>query len=137
MIKDPYVFDVLGLDEREHFSESDLGPGMVRYLVRSCKTGQTILFLLFDVAQPTINEHQMSFYECGDLTREATIRKFRLVQREGNRDVSGNIDYYKPRDTSQDGRTHLQESGVLIPVAARSMQHLLNHRIRQDGMLRL
>jgi hypothetical protein len=47
---------------------------------------------LFDVKIPTINEHLKNIYESGELTREATIRKFRIVRTEGNRDVSRNFE---------------------------------------------
>jgi hypothetical protein len=36
----------------------------------------------------TINEHLENIYEEGELDPEATIRKFRIVQTEGNRSVS-------------------------------------------------
>jgi hypothetical protein len=58
------------------------------------QSGVANLALLFDVTVYTINEHLNSIYESGELIREANIRKFRLVQREGSRDVSGIIDYY-------------------------------------------
>ena len=49
---------------------------------------------LFDIGIPTINEHLKNIYESGELTREATIRKFLIVRTEGNRDVSRNLEYY-------------------------------------------
>ena len=49
---------------------------------------------LFDVKIPTINVHLKNIYESGELTREATIRKFLIVRTEGNRDVSRNLEYY-------------------------------------------
>jgi hypothetical protein len=33
------------------------------------------------------------------MARDATLRKFRTVQTEGNREVSRNVDFYKPDDT--------------------------------------
>jgi len=33
-------------------------------------------------------------YEAGEQRREGTIRKFRIVQKEGNRDVARNVDFY-------------------------------------------
>lgn len=51
---------------------------------------------LFDVRIPTINVHLKNIYESGELTREATIRKFLIVRTEGNRDVSRNLEYYSP-----------------------------------------
>ncbi len=42
----------------------------------------------------TINERLKSIYNEGELTPEATIRKFRIVRREGNREVSREIEHY-------------------------------------------
>lgn len=42
----------------------------------------------------TINEHVKNIYDDGELEQLATIRKFRIVQKEGNREVSREIDYY-------------------------------------------
>jgi hypothetical protein len=49
---------------------------------------------LFDVDVRTVNEHLKNIYDQGELVREATIRKFRIVQTEGNRDVSRNVEFY-------------------------------------------
>jgi len=42
----------------------------------------------------TINEHLKTIYEQGEVKPEATIRKFRIVQKEGNREVTRNVDFY-------------------------------------------
>jgi len=49
---------------------------------------------LFDVDVRTVNEHLKNIYDQAELAREATIRKFRIVQSEGKREVSRNVDYY-------------------------------------------
>lgn len=49
---------------------------------------------LFDVSVPTINEHLQNIFKTHELQESATIRKFRIVQREGNRDVNREIDFY-------------------------------------------
>lgn len=49
---------------------------------------------LFDVDVRTVNEHLKNIYDQGELVREATIRKFRIAQIEGNRDVSRNVEFY-------------------------------------------
>jgi hypothetical protein len=49
---------------------------------------------LFDVESHTITYHLKEIYQSGELIQEATTRKFRVVQREGNRDVSREIDFY-------------------------------------------
>jgi hypothetical protein len=49
---------------------------------------------LFDKDLRTVNEHLGRIFEEGELNPEATIRKFRIVQREGARDVERLVDHY-------------------------------------------
>ncbi|GGH25516.1 hypothetical protein GCM10007423_09790 [Dyadobacter endophyticus] len=49
---------------------------------------------LFGVDVRTINEHLRNIFNSGELEREATIRKIRIVQKEGNRDVTREVDFY-------------------------------------------
>lgn len=49
---------------------------------------------LFGVSVPTISEHLASIFDSGELDREATIRKFRIVQIEGGREVEREVDHY-------------------------------------------
>lgn len=49
---------------------------------------------LFGKAVPTINEHIKNIYKEGELKEEATIRNFRIVQKEGKREIARNIDLY-------------------------------------------
>jgi hypothetical protein len=42
----------------------------------------------------TINEHLQNIYKAGELTADSTIRKFRIVQKEGLRTVNWEIDFY-------------------------------------------
>jgi len=55
---------------------------------------QKLMGALFDVSVPTISEHLKNVYEQGEVSREATIRKFRTVQTEGSREVERNVDIY-------------------------------------------
>lgn len=55
---------------------------------------QRLMAQLFDVTIPTINEHLKSIYDKSELKREATIRKFLTVQKEGVREVSRDLDFY-------------------------------------------
>jgi hypothetical protein len=47
---------------------------------------------LFAVSVPTVNEHLRSIFTAGELQREATIRKFRIVQTEGGRQVQREVE---------------------------------------------
>ncbi|SFP92220.1 virulence RhuM family protein [Parafilimonas terrae] len=49
---------------------------------------------LFGVDVRTVNEHLQNIYNSAELEREATIRKIRIVQKEGSRDVARDVDFY-------------------------------------------
>lgn len=49
---------------------------------------------LFNVDVRTVNEHLQNTFASGELDREATIRKFRIVQQEGAREVSREVEFY-------------------------------------------
>ncbi|HWD37963.1 MAG TPA: virulence RhuM family protein [Fimbriimonas sp.] len=49
---------------------------------------------LFGVSAPSINEALATFSDSSELEREATIRKFRIVQFEGTREVEREVDHY-------------------------------------------
>jgi hypothetical protein len=49
---------------------------------------------LFGVDVRTTNEHLQNIYHSHELLREATIRKIRIVQKEGKRDVSRELEFY-------------------------------------------
>jgi len=49
---------------------------------------------LFDVNISTINEHLKNVYASGELEKDPTIRNFRIVQKEGEREVSRLVDFY-------------------------------------------
>jgi hypothetical protein len=49
---------------------------------------------LFGVVKSTISEHVKNIFESGELEKEATVRNFRTVQKEGNREVSRELEFY-------------------------------------------
>lgn len=49
---------------------------------------------LFSVESHTITYHLKEIYQSSELMVDATARKFRVVQREGNREVNREIDFY-------------------------------------------
>ena len=65
-----------------------------RYEEETVWLSQKLMAELFGVSVPTINEHLKNIYETGELVREATIRNFRIVQEEGGRNVSRQVDFY-------------------------------------------
>ena len=55
---------------------------------------QKLMATLFDVTVPTINEHLSNLFLQKEISVKATIRKFRIVQKEGDREVSRNVEFY-------------------------------------------
>ncbi len=73
--------------------ESDASFEM-RYEDENIWLTQKMMAVLYDVGLPTINEHIKKIYADGELTEEATIRKFRIVQTEGVRQVNREVTHY-------------------------------------------
>ena len=65
-----------------------------RYKDETIWLSQKLMSALFNVDVRTINEHLKNIYEQGEVSLDATIRKFRIVQTEGKREVSRNVDFY-------------------------------------------
>jgi hypothetical protein len=55
---------------------------------------QRLLAELYQVAVPTINIHIATIFGDHELTPEATIRKYLIVQTEGTRQVERQVDFY-------------------------------------------
>jgi hypothetical protein len=55
---------------------------------------QRLIAELFQVSVPTVNEHLKGIYDDGELDPGATIRNFRIVQTEGQRQVARHVDHY-------------------------------------------
>lgn len=55
---------------------------------------QKLIAKLFGVKIPTINEHLKNIFDSEELSANSTIRKFLIVQKEGNRQVKRDIDHY-------------------------------------------
>lgn len=66
----------------------------IRYEDENIWLTQRMMAQLYDVSLPTINEHIKKIYGDGELIEEATIRKFRIVQMEGTRQVNREVIHY-------------------------------------------
>jgi hypothetical protein len=55
---------------------------------------QALIAELFQKDVRTINEHLVNIYDEGELSRDSTIRKFRIVRREGSREVVRDLEHY-------------------------------------------
>ena len=66
----------------------------MRYEDENIWLTQKMMAVLYDVDVRTVNEHIQKIYADQELTEIATIRKFRIVQTEGARKVSRNVNHY-------------------------------------------
>lgn len=66
----------------------------VRYEDETLWLTQKMMSNLFDVSTKTISEHLANIYDSGELDRDPTVRKFRIVQSEGLRQVARDIEHY-------------------------------------------
>lgn len=66
----------------------------VRYEDNTLWLTQKMMCRLFDVEKSTLSEHLENIYSSQELTKEATVRNFRTVQTEGNRQVTREILHY-------------------------------------------
>lgn len=66
----------------------------VRYEDETLWLTQKMMASLFDVTTKTISEHLTNIFDSGELDKAPTIRKFRIVQTEGTRQVTREIDHY-------------------------------------------
>ena len=66
----------------------------MRYEDKNIWLTQKMMATLYDVTVPAINQHLKRIYYDNELTREATIKKYLIVQTEGNRQVKRKVDHY-------------------------------------------
>lgn len=65
-----------------------------RYEDETVWLSQKLMAELFAVSVKTVNEHLNNIYESQELQPDRTIRNFRIVQQEGSRSVSRQVDFY-------------------------------------------
>ena len=73
--------------------ESDASFEM-RYEDENIWLTQRMMATLYDVSKQTISQHIKRIYADGELTPEATVKKYLTVQTEGERQVSRKQDHY-------------------------------------------
>jgi len=66
----------------------------MRYQDENVWLTQKMMAALYDVEVHTVNEHIKKVFADSELTEEATIRNFRIVQTEGSRQVSRDVKHY-------------------------------------------
>ncbi|MPM42203.1 hypothetical protein SDC9_88866 [bioreactor metagenome] len=66
----------------------------MRYEDENIWLTQKMMAQLYDVDTRTVNEHIQKIYADSELQKDATIRKFRIIQAEGSRQVSRGVMHY-------------------------------------------
>ena len=66
----------------------------MRYEDENIWLTQKMMAVLYDVDVRTVNEHIQKIYADNELNEAATIRKFRIVQTEGTRQVGREVNHY-------------------------------------------
>lgn len=66
----------------------------MRYEDENIWLTQKMMALLYDVSVPAINQHLKRIFADNELTREATVKKYLIVQTEGNREVRREVEHY-------------------------------------------
>ena len=82
-----YLTYVASIGEQEDSIE-------MRYEEENIWLTQKMMATLYDVGLPTINEHIKKIYSDSELEEDSTVRKFRIVQTEGSRQVERAINHY-------------------------------------------
>ena len=100
---------------------------------------------LFGKDVRTINEHVGNVYSEGELEREPTIRKFRIVRQEGSRQVQRQVEHYNLdviisvgyRVKSQRGVRFRQWATRVLRDHLTQGYSLNEHRLAQQGLTAL
>lgn len=76
--------------------ETDEGQTKVecRFETETLWLTQNLIAELYQKSVPTINEHLSNIYNEGELEQNATIRNFRIVRKEGAREVARDVAHY-------------------------------------------
>jgi hypothetical protein len=66
----------------------------MRYEDENVWLTQKMMATLYDVSVPAINQHLKRIFADNELTREATVKRYLIVQTEGNREVRREVEHY-------------------------------------------
>ena len=105
----------------------------MRYEDENIWLTQKMLAALYDVEVSTINEHIKKIYADNELSKDATIRKFRIVQTEGSREVTREVN----REGRLNGFLGLMNREILQDAGRVSMELAKKHAISEFDKYRI
>lgn len=99
---------------------------------------QALMAELFQKDVRTINEHLVNIFDEGELNREATIRKFRIVRLEGRREVAREVEHYSLEATLAVGYRVRSQRGTQFRqwATARLSEYLVKGFTMDDERLK-
>jgi hypothetical protein len=66
----------------------------MRYEDENVWLTQKMMAALYDISVPAVNQHLKRIYDDGELARDTTVKKYLIVQTEGAREVSREVEHY-------------------------------------------
>jgi len=107
----------------------------MRYEDENIWLTQKMMALLYNVEIPTINEHIAKIYTDNELDQGATIRNFRIVQTEGEREVNREIKHYNLQMIIAVGFKVNNERRAMahVPMTMEDWANHLNLILQADG----
>ncbi len=102
---------------------------------------QEQMALLFGKSKSTISEHTKNIFEEGELSRESTVRNFRTVRLEGNREVQRDLEHYNLDVIISAGYRVKSQQGTQFRIWATKRIHeyivkgftMDDNRLKQEG----
>ena len=96
----------------------------MRYENENIRLTQKMMASLYDVSVSAINQHLKRIFADNELEREATIKKYLIVQTEGNRQVQREVEHYNLQAIIADGfdkLSHLSASSLSLSTSSLSL----------------
>jgi len=84
---------------------------------------QKLMAQLFEVGVNTINYHLKELFKDREIEENSTIRKFRIVQKEGNRSVERELEYYNLKAIIAVGFKTNSEKAIEFRIWANNVLH--------------
>ena len=109
-----------------------------RFSERTIWLTQRLMADLYMIGVNTVNHHIQEIYADGELSPEATIRQYRIVQTEGVRQVERQVDHYSLDMILSVGYRVRSERGVLFRqwATARLQEYLVKGFVMDDERLK-
>ena len=105
----------------------------MRYEDENIWLTQKMMATLYDVGLPTINEHIKKIYADHEQDEAATIRKFRIVQNEGGRQVTRSVNHYNLQMIIAVGFKVNNQRACAVPCLGKSDRGAVHHQGLGNG----